>query len=228
MSNTSNSNLEDLNSKVDLILEYVREQRQKSEATEDLISDISLIGKDIYDNTVKELDKQNVEIQPDELRELGIRLVRNVRNINMMLDTLESMTDLARDVAPVANEMIIDGTRKLHEFEQKGYFDFMREVGTIIDNIITHFSTDDIRALSDNIVTIMETVKNLTQPEMLQSVNNAVKIFASMDIDKAPQYSVWRLMKELRQPEMKKALGFFVMFMKNLNNNHSNSNTNKN
>jgi len=210
--------LQELDQKVDLILEYITQQKQKSEAVDDLIADASIIGKDIYTSTVKALDDQNVEIYPEELSEMGIRLVRNIRNINIMLDFLESMTDLTKDLAPIANEVIIDGTKKLHEFEQKGYFEFLRELGKIVDNIVTHFTTEDLNLLADNVVTILETVKNLTQPEMLQSVNNAVKIFASMDIDQAPQYSVWKLMREMNQPEMKKALGFFVMFMKNLNN----------
>lgn len=218
MTMNSEVKLQELDQKVDLILEYINQQRLKSEAMDDLIADASIIGKDIYTSTVKALDDQNVEIYPEELSEMGIRLVRNIRNINVMLDFLESMTDLTKDLAPIANEVIIDGTKKLNEFEQKGYFEFLRELGKIIDNIVTHFTTEDLKMLADNIVTIMETVKNLTQPEMLKSVNNAVKIFASMDIDQAPQYSVWKLMREMNQPEMKKALGFFVMFMKNLNN----------
>jgi uncharacterized protein YjgD (DUF1641 family) len=76
-----------------------------------------------------------------------------------------------------------------------------------------------VKLLADNIVTIMETVKNFTQPEMMKTLNNAVNIYSSMNIDEAPQYSVWKLMREMNQPEMKKALGFFVMFMKNLSNN---------
>lgn len=219
MSEKKATDLAQLEEKVDLILEYVNQQRLKSEAVEDLVADASIIGKDIYDSTVKALDDQNVEIYPEELSELGIRLVRNIRNINTMLDFMESMTDLARDVGPIANEVVLDGTKKLHEFEQKGYFEFFREMGNILDNIITHFSPNDVKLLAENIVTIMETVKNITQPEMMQTLNNAVNIYSSMNIDEAPQYSVWKLMREMNQPEMKKALGFFVMFMKNLSNN---------
>ncbi len=218
MEKNTEVNIVELNQKVDLILEYVTQQRLKSEAVDDLIADASIIGKDVYDSTVKALDDQNVEIHPEELQELGIRLIRNVKNINTILDLMESMTDLAKDVAPIANEIIIDGTKKLHEFEQKGYFEFLGEMGQIIDNIVSAYGKEDMRALADNVVTIMETIRNLTQPEMLSSVNNAVKIFASMDIDEAPSYSIFKLMREMNQPEMKKALGFFVMFMKNLNN----------
>ena len=53
----------------------------------------------------------------------------------------------------------------------------MREFGRIIDNIVTHYGVEDVRMLADNVVTILDTVKNLTQPEMLKSVDNAVKVF---------------------------------------------------
>lgn len=216
MDKNTEVNIVELNQKVDLILEYVNQQRLKSEAIDDLLADASIIGKDVYDSTVKALDDQNVEIYPEELQELGIRLIRNVKNFNTILDLMESMTDLAKDVAPIANEVIIDGTKKLHEFEQKGYFVFLSELGLVIDNVVTHFTQEDLKALADNVVTMLETVKSVTQPEMLNSINNAVNIFSSMDIEEAPSYSIFKLMREMNKPEMKKALGFFVMFMKNL------------
>ncbi|MDA3823232.1 MAG: DUF1641 domain-containing protein [Bacteroidales bacterium] len=219
MSNTKEISLQELDQKVDLILEYVNQQRLKSEAIDDLVADASIIGKDIYNSTVEALDDQNVEIHPEEIQEMGIRLLRNIKNINMMLDFLESMSDLSKDIAPIANEVILDGTKKLHEFEQKGYFEFIKEIGRVVDNIVTHFSTEDIGLLADNIVTIMETVKNITQPDMMKTLNNLVNIYGSMNVEEAPQYSVFKLMREMNNPEMKQALGFFVMFMKNLSNN---------
>ena len=219
----SETRLENLEQKVDLILEYVNQQRLKSEAMDDLVADASIIGKDLYDSTVKALDDRNVEIYPEELAELGIRLARNIHNINTMLDFMESMTDLARDVGPIANELIIDTTQKLHEFEKKGYFEFFKEVGTILDNIITHFEPDDVKALADNVVTILETIRSLTQPEMMKALNNAVNIYSNMPPEEAPEYSVWKVMREMNKPEMKKSLGFMVTFMKNLSNNHQSS-----
>lgn len=216
MSTQKEVNLVELDQKVDLILEYITQQRLKSEAVDDLIADASIVGKNIYSTALKTLEDQSVEIYPEELTELGIRIIRNIRNINTLLDFMESMTDLARDIAPIANEVIIDSTKKLNEFEQKGYFEFFREIGNVADNIVTNFTVEDIRALADNIVTILETVKNITQPEMLKTLNNAVNIYSSLNIDEAPEYSMWKLMREMGRPEMKKALGFFVMFMKNL------------
>ena len=224
MADNNTKQIAELNQKVDTILEYVNQQRLKSQAMNDLVADASIIGKDIYDTTVKALDDHEVVIDPDQLRELGIRLTQNIGNFVAILDTLGSILDLMRDAGPIANEMAIDATRKLHEFEKKGYFEFIRELGQIVDNIVTHYGVEDVRLLADNVVAILDTVKNLTQPEMLKSVDNAVKVFASLETEGIPQYSLFRVMREMNKPEMKKALGFFVTFMKNLSQNNIHQN----
>lgn len=210
--------IDELNAKVDIILDHVNQQRLKSESVEDLISDFSIIGKDMYDSAVTELEERSIELDPEDVKMIVLKLLRNIRNINGVLDTFESTTDFLKDASPIMNEMIIDTIKKLHEFDQKGYFEFFAEAGSIIDNVVTHFSREDIRLLADNIVTILETVKSLTQPEVLRSVDNAVKIYSSLEMESVPSYSVWKLMREMNKPEMKKGLGFMVTFMKNMAN----------
>ena len=220
MAENTSKQIAELNQKVDTILEYVNQQRLKSVAIDDLIGDASIIGKDVYDSTVKALDDHEVVLDPDELRELGIRVAQNVGNFNAILDTLGSAMDLMRDVGPIANEVIMDTTKKLHEFEQKGYFEFLKEFGHIVDNIVTYYGVEDMRMLADNVVAILDTVKNLTQPDMLKSVDNAVKVFANLEMENIPEYSIFKVIREMNKPEMKKALGFFITFMKNMSKNN--------
>jgi uncharacterized protein YjgD (DUF1641 family) len=222
MAENMSKQIAELNQKVDTILEYVNQQRLKSMAVDDLVEDVSIIGKDVYDSTVKALDEHEVVLDPDELRELGIRVAQNVGNFNSILDTMGSMMDLMKDVAPIANEVIIDATKKLNEFEQKGYFEFIREFGNIVDNVVTYYQVEDARMLADNVVTILDTIKNLTQPDMLRSVDNALRVFATMEMDDIPSYSIFKVMREMNKPEMKRALGFFMTFMKNLSKNQMN------
>ena len=47
-------------------------------------------------------------------------------------------------------------------------------------------------------------------------MNNAVYIYQKLDIDNIPEYSMWKAMKEMRTPEMKKGIGFMITFLKNL------------
>jgi uncharacterized protein YjgD (DUF1641 family) len=208
--------IDTLEQKLDLVLEYVNQQRLRSEVVEDLVSDVVIIGKDLYNSSVIELEKQDVQFDPDELKQLTINLVKNVKNINEIIGLLESIMDLKQDIGPILNEIIIEFTKKMHTIEEKGYFDFAREIGRLMDNIVTNFSQEDVRQLADNVVLILQTVKNITQPEMLVAVNNAVKVYGSIQTDDIRPYSMWQMMREMRSPEMKSALGFLVAFMKNL------------
>ncbi|NQU84835.1 MAG: DUF1641 domain-containing protein [Mariniphaga sp.] len=206
----------ELNQKVDLLLEYVNQQRLKTNQLEDLVSDLSIVGKDVYDTAVEELDNRMVEIDLDEVKGLVLRVLRNIGNMNQFLETFESMNDLFRDASPIFNEVIIDFTKKMHELDQKGYFEFFKETGLIFDNIITHYTPKDVRELADNVVTIMETVRSATQPEMMNALNNGLKIYGSIETENVPEYSIFKVMREMNKPEMKRALGFFVTFMKNM------------
>ena len=219
MAEDTSKQIAELNQKVDTILEYVNQQRLKSQAIDDLVADASIIGKDVYDTTVKALDDREVVLDPDELRELGIRMAQNVGNFNTILDTLGSAMDLMKDVGPIANEVIIDTTKTLHEFEQKGYFEFLREFGKIIDNIVTHYEVEDVRMLGENVVAMLDVVKNLTQPDMLKSIDNAVRVFANLEMDNIPEYSIFKVMREMNKPEMKRTLGFFMTFLNNMSKN---------
>jgi uncharacterized protein YjgD (DUF1641 family) len=85
-----------------------------------------------------------------------------------------------------------------------------------MDNIISSYPPEDVRALADNVVTILDTVKNITQPDMLNAINNAVSIFKNLDTDNIQEYSLWKVFREMNTPEMKRGLGFIMTFMKNL------------
>jgi len=205
-----------LDKKLDLLLEHVNNQRLNSIMVNDLVSDLSIIGKDAYDSTVEELDKRQVELDPAELTDLAISLLRNIGNIKTVLNTLEMAVDLGKEVGPIANEVIIDFTKQLNVFEQKGYFEFMKELVPIMDNIVTGFTPKDLRELANSIVSILSIIKEMTQPEVLSTMENAMKAFNSMETESVPSYSIWRVMKEMNSPEMKKALGYGITFMKNV------------
>jgi len=208
--------IDEINQKLDLVLHYVNQQRLKSEAIEDLVSDVSIIGKDIFHDAVNELDNQSIELDIDEIKMLIFKLIKNAGNFVTVLSAFESLNDFLKDAGPVANEVMIDVIKKMHEFEKKGYFEFIKELMHVLDNIITNYSGEDVRMLSDNIVTIMDTIKNMTQPEMLSAMNNAVNIYKNLNPDDVEEYSMWKAFREMRTPEMKRGIGFIMLFLKNL------------
>jgi uncharacterized protein YjgD (DUF1641 family) len=193
--NNIQAQLDEINRKLDMVMECATDQRLRSHAMEDLIADISLVGKDAYHSSVALLEKHEVEIDPEEFRILAIRLLKNVKNIRSSIDAFESMYDLVRDASPLVKEMIIDFSKKLNDFEQKGYFEFLASLGKAMERIIEHTSAADVDRMADNIVRIIDTIKDIKQP--------------------VPEYSLFRIFREMNSPEMKKVFGFLVTFMKN-------------
>ncbi len=208
--------MNELNQKMDLVLESLTQQHRKTEQVEDLFADLQVVGKDMYDTAVVELENQQVELDVDQLKNLGLKLLTNVEDISVMLSLFESLVDFARDAGPLFREWVIDATKRLNEFEQKGYFEFFGELGRLVDNLVTHFSKEDVAALADNIVIIIETIKSMTQPEIMKSVQKVLEVYNQFDKEKIPEYSLVKLIRELRKPEMKKSMGMMVSMAKNL------------
>ncbi len=208
--------INDINRKLDLLLEESKNSQAQREEINDLVSDVSIIGKDIFTNTVIELDKAGVELDGAALQNLMIGLVRNVGTFNEMIGMLESGYDLMKDMTPIVNQVGFDAIAKIGEFEKKGYLDFFNEFINITDNIVEHFKVEDVRALADNVVSMLEMIKSMTQPDMLAAMNNALTVYKNMDTENIPEYSMWKAFRTMNSPEMKRGLGFMITFMKNL------------
>jgi len=208
--------IKEINQKLDLLLENVNQQRLKSEMIEDLISDVAIIGKDAYETSVDKLEEQGVELDGDALQLMFFKFLKNIDNFSMILNMFESMVDLSKDLGPIVKQTGFDVIDKFTELDKKGYFEFFSEALKIIDNIVQHYTIEDVRMLADNAVTILDTFKNLTQPDMLKAMDNALNIFKNLDTTNVPEYSIWKVMKELNTPEMKRGLGFVLTFMKSL------------
>jgi uncharacterized protein YjgD (DUF1641 family) len=56
----------------------------------------------------------------------------------------------------------------------------------------------------------------MTQPEMLNTVNNALAFFKKMDIDVTEKASYFRIFRQLNNPEVKQGLMFMLEFVKNM------------
>ncbi|MCL6100754.1 MAG: DUF1641 domain-containing protein, partial [Bacteroidetes bacterium] len=137
----------------------------------------------------------------------------------------ESMKDFLVDVSPLVRQSVLDFMKTLDEIDRKGYFEFAKELSNITDKVVTSFSKEDVKNLGDNIVTILQTVKNLTQPDMLHTINNAVDVYKQLDITVKKDVTLFGLLKELNSPEAKRGLAFAIEFLKNLANLHKENGT---
>jgi len=208
--------INDINRKLDIVLEEVMAQKETRQSIEDLASDITLVGTDVFKSTVIELDNAGIELDGEAVKQLMLKMIRNVGTINEMFEMMESVNDLVKDVSPVLHQMGLDGIKLMNEMEQKGYIDFFKEGMNVVKNIVDHFSVDDVKELADSVVTILETVKSLTQPEMLKAMNSGLVVYKSIDVNSVPEYSLFKAAKAMNSKEMRRGLGFMITFLKNI------------
>lgn len=208
--------LDALDRKLDIVLVEIDEVRRIRREIEELKEDLSRVGKDLFQTTVSELEEVAPFVQTGDIATLGKRLIRNVNTLNELLVQLEGAREFLNDATPLAREFFHDGLTKLDDLDRKGYFAMGRELGRALDNVVANFTVEDVRLLSDNLVAILSTVKNLTQPEMLHAINNAVEVYKKIDFDSVEEFSPWLAFREINKPEMRRGLGFLIVFLRNL------------
>lgn len=214
--------IDDINRKLDLILDDITIQRQSRETVNDLVDDLAVVGKDAFRNMVTELDHASIELDSEALKCLVHRLIRNINSLGMILETIESITDLLKDLSPVIKQIGLDGVQKFHEIEQKGYLEVASQIGKTMDTILSRYSIEDIKNLSDNLVRVIDTLMTIGDPNVLNKINASVVALRDIDPEDIEEYSVWKLMRQLNKPEVRKSIGFIMAFLQNISKQDNN------
>jgi len=216
--------IRDIHQKLDFLTDQFRQSQKSQNELRELKDDMTIIGKDMFNAAVEELQDVAPYFDTGDLVHLLKKLLRNTRNINDLLEHFESIQDLFYDIKPLGKQVFDELLETLNKLDKKGYFEFFTEGAKILDTVVTSFDVNDIRLLRENITTILLTVKSMTQPEMLSSVINAMGFFQKMDIEIHDDISMWKLWQKANTPEVKKGLAFMLEFVKNMaqNGNHLN------
>lgn len=213
----------DINRKLDLILDETLVQRQNREAVNDFVDDAAVIGKDAFKQMVTQLDDAGIELDSEALRCLILRLIRNIRSMGMVIEILESFTDLAKDLTPIVKQIGLDGVQKFHELEQKGYFEILNQLGKTMDTVLSRYSEEDLQRLSVNLIPVADTLVNIADPNLLNKINAATKALKDINPEDIEEYSVWRLIRQMNKPEVRKSFGFIMAFLQNISKTERNT-----
>lgn len=209
--------IDQLNSKMDLVLEYIRDQQLRSMAQDDLLKDFAIVGKDAYDSTVQALDQQQVEIDPAELQGLLLKIIRNIGTFGMLMDTLESVNDLLKDATPLLTEAIIDFSRQLHRLNERGVLDAFKAIALNTEKIMATIKPEEINKIGQNADLIVAIASKLGDRKLLQELNKMLGAMKSTVSDGLKPASPIKL---LMSSEMKQASGFMLELVKNIRKNN--------
>jgi uncharacterized protein YjgD (DUF1641 family) len=179
-------------------------ERSRADRAE-LMRDLTPIANDGFRLVTEQLEEVQEYVDLSDLLRLLKRLLRNGRNFETMLDQLESVMDLMQTVVPLSDQAFSRSVDLLSEAERKGYFAFARGGLQIADNVVTSFTEDDVRKLGDNVVLMLNVVKDMTQPEILTFLRNTLMV-AEKEIEKPVNTSLLGLMGQMRDPAVRRGL----------------------
>lgn len=202
-----------LHQKIDNLSAQIEAQNRRYQGFDELKDDLIPIANHILKLSIDELEEVGRDFQLEDLLFLLKRLLRNTHSLMALLDRIESLMGMTDDFNRVGKEAFNVTVETLDRLEQEGYFAFAQEAWKILERIVTEFSEEDVRALGDNVVTILTTVRNMTQPEILSLANNAVEAISNgAPVEDAP--STLALLREFSDPQVRKGLARMINVVK--------------
>ncbi len=196
--------LERIETRLEVLVEEAQRQGRLRDSVSELASDLAPVGLEAMGAAARWLETVDAgELLPTLetlLRSLS-DLERAMRAIRPMLELVETVSELGR---PAMESM----TRSLATLDDRGYFDFARSGVRVVDRVVTGFDESDIEALGDNVVLILETLRDMTQPEVMQMLRRTLASAGGDEMADPP--GLLGLMRLMRKPETRRGLARMI------------------
>ena len=128
--------------------------------------------------------------------------------LDELVSHARAQSDFIDEMRPVAKSMMDAGVDKLGDLEARGYFAFGRSAMRLADRVVSSYTPEDVDALGDSVVAILDTVRALTQPEILALVQEGAETLEEAE-DAAP-IGVIGLARASGDVNVQKGLGVLV------------------
>jgi uncharacterized protein YjgD (DUF1641 family) len=204
-----------LSEQVAALTTYAETQQRRQREFDELKNDAIPIVNHLIKLSIDELADIGTEFEFEDLLFLLKRVVRNTNMLMATFDRFEALMGLTDEAELLGQQVFNHAIEQLDQFERDGYFDFAREGWRIVERIVTEYSEEDVRALGDNVVTILDTVRSMTQPEIMSLANNAVGAIQE-DLPGTEKVSTWTLLRELGNPKVRRGMARMINLLKAL------------
>ena len=205
--------LDRLTAQVDWMAEQMRQQQLERQKWAELVEISTPITRDVMDRATAEMEVIGQDLTSDDIARFVRTALVSLPKLEAMLRQLDSLTELAETVSGLSEPMLARLTDILQAAEDKGYFAYSRQLAVIADNVVTEFTEEDVAALGDNVVTILNAVKEMTQPEVMGLVQRTAITMQQEGDEDTPPPSLFALAKSMRDPQTRRGLARVVAML---------------
>jgi uncharacterized protein YjgD (DUF1641 family) len=198
--------LDAMSAQMAVMAEQIARADAAREQWAELVETLVPVSRDVMDMTTRELTALESDVTIDDVTRFARTSARSIPQLTALMGQLGSFSELGAEVTSISGAGVAKLTEVLQAAEDKGYFMFAREGATIADRIVTTYSEDDVRALGDNVITIINAVKELTQPEVMQLLNRTALTIQEVEETPMEPPSALALLKSMRDPQTRRGL----------------------
>lgn len=217
MVEVSTERLEALDAKIDRLTEQLAiltadaavRQRQR-EGLADLTGDLSRVSEGAMIMATRELESLSETVDLADTVRLLRRLLEVAPTLDRLLIGLTTIAELLDDAVPLGGEAMTVLTDRLAAADDKGYFRFAGAAAGVADRVVTNFDEHDIELLGDNVVSMLEALRQVTQPEMLAFLTKALDAVQAeqraVEVETSAPPSLWALARQIVDPDVRRGM----------------------
>jgi uncharacterized protein YjgD (DUF1641 family) len=198
--------LDAMSARMEVMAEQVARADAAREQWAELVETLVPVSRDVMDMATHELSSLEQDVTIDDVTRFARTSARSVPQLTAMMDQLGSFSELGAEITSISGAGVTKLTDVLQAAEDKGYFMFAREGAAIADRIVTTYTEEDVRALGDNVITIINAVKELTQPEVMSLLNRTALTIQEVEETPMEAPSMFALVRSMRDPQTRRGL----------------------
>ncbi|MBX7191494.1 MAG: TusE/DsrC/DsvC family sulfur relay protein [Sandaracinaceae bacterium] len=150
--------------------------------------------------------------QDHSLAALHARLDQLSADVTYLVERQRKIDDFLDDFGPIAKAMLNSTASRLDGYEKRGYFEMGREALGIVERVAEGFTPDDVRKLGGAVVGILETVRELTQPEVLKVASEAASVL--QNAEEAAPIGIVGMVRATSDHDVQKGMSVMVEVMR--------------
>lgn len=109
------------------------------------------------------------------------RLEALSNDVAFLVERQRKQQELIEEFTPIVKDMMKTASGKLDALEKEGVLDFGKALLGVGQRIAKSYTAEDVNQLGDSVVSILDTVRAMTQPEVLSAASEAAQVLQKAD-----------------------------------------------
>jgi uncharacterized protein YjgD (DUF1641 family) len=165
---------------------------------------------------IVELADVEADFQLEDLLFLIKKMMRNIRNLNFVLDQMKNLIDFALTAEPLLKSTVPQVISYLDDLEQRGVLRLLATSMEVLKKVGASYSAEDLQQISNGLVRMAGILKKLTAPEALDFLDRSADLPSRVNVAGAPAIGPWGMLRGMRDPQVQQGLGVLLELTRGL------------